>query len=54
MIQLSSKNDDSSLVMTSSLRIKNFTIDKFGDLSSDIDYHNRTDIFRDDISLIIN
>ena len=41
-------------VMTSSLRIKNFKIDKFGDFSSDIDYHCRTDIFRDAISLIFN
>ena len=41
-------------VMTSSLRIKNFKIDKFGDFSSDIDYHSRTNIFRDAISLIIN
>ena len=41
-------------VMTSSLRIKNFQNDKFGDFSSDIDYHSRTDIFRDAISLIIN
>ena len=41
-------------VMTSSLSIKNFKINKFGDFSSDIDYHNRTDIFRDAISLIIN
>ena len=40
--------------MTSSLRIKNFTIDKFGDFSSNIDYNGRTDIFRDAISLIIN
>ena len=41
-------------VMTSSLRIKNFQIDKFGYFSSDIDYHSRADIFRDAISLIIN
>ena len=41
-------------VMTSSLRIKNFKIDKFCDFSSDIDYHSRIDIFRDAISLIIN
>ena len=41
-------------VMTSSLRIKNFKIDKFGDFLSDIDYNSRTDIFRDAISLIIN
>ena len=41
-------------VMTSSLRIKNFKIDKFGDFSSEIGYHSRTDIFRDPISLIIH
>ena len=37
-MQLSSKNDDSSL-MTSSLRIKIFKIDKSGDFSRDIDYY---------------
>ena len=41
-------------VMTSSLRIKILIIDKFGDFSSDIDYHSRTDVFRVAISLIIN
>ena len=41
-------------VMTSSLLIKKFKIDKFGDFLSDIDYNSRTDIFRDAISLIIN
>ena len=41
-------------VMTSSFRIKNFKIDKFRDFSSDIDYHIRTEIFRDTISLVIN
>ena len=41
-------------VMTSSLRIKNFIIDKFGDFPCDIDYNSRTDVFRDVISLIIN
>ena len=40
--------------MTSSLRIKIFKINKFGDFSIDIDYNSRTDIFRDAISLIIN
>ena len=34
-------------VMTSSLRIKIFKIEKFGDFSCDIDYNCRTDIFRD-------
>ena len=41
-------------VMTSSLRIKNFKIDKFGDFVSDIDFNTKMDIFRDAISLIIN
>ena len=41
-------------VMTSSLLIKIFKIDKFGDFSCDIDYHSRTDVFRDVIHLIIN
>ena len=41
-------------IMTSSLQIKILKIDKFGDFPCDIDYNNRTDIFRDVISLIIN
>ena len=42
-------------VMTSSLSIKIFKINKFGDLSSDIDINiTKMDIFRDVISLIIN
>ena len=41
-------------VMTLSLLIKNVKIDKFGDFSSDIDFQSKIDIFRDDISLIIN
>ena len=41
-------------VMTSSLLIKNFKIDKFGDFSCDIDYNSRTDLFIDVISLIFN
>ena len=40
--------------MTSSLRFKNFKINNYGDFSSDIDFHSRTYIFRDAISLIIN
>ena len=40
--------------MTSSLLIKNLKFDKFGDFSSDIDFKTKMDIFRDDISLIIN
>ena len=54
MMQLSSKMMAHHFVITSSLRIKNFKIDKFGDFSSDIDYHSKTNIFRDVISLIIN
>ena len=38
MIQLSSKNDDSSLSYDASFRIKNFKFDKFGDFSSVIDF----------------
>ena len=43
-------------VMTSSLLIKilKTNLDKFGDFSSDIDFKTKMDIFRDDISLIIN
>ena len=40
--------------MTSSLLIKILKIDKFGVFSSDIDFKTKMDIFRDDISLIIN
>ena len=46
MIQLSSKYDDSSPVMTSSLRINNLQIDKFDDFSSDIDFNRKTDVFK--------
>ena len=38
----------------SSLRIKNFKIEKFGDFSSDIDFETKMEIFSDEISLIIN
>ena len=41
-------------VMTSSLHIKNFKIDKMGDFLSDIDFSTTMDIFIDAISLIIN
>ena len=54
MMQLSSKNDDSSLCHESSLLIKILKIDKFGDFSCDIDYNSSTDVFRDVISQIIN
>ena len=40
--------------MTSSLLIEILKIDKFGDFSSEIDFKTKIDIFRDDISLIIN
>ena len=49
MMQLSSKNDDSSLCYDVII-----THQKFCDFSSNIDYNSRTDIFRDAISLIIN
>ena len=54
MMQLSSKNDDSSLCYDVIITIKFLKIDKFGDFSCDIDYNCRTDIFRDVISLLIN
>ena len=41
-------------VMTSSLLIKILQIDKFGVFSSDIDFKTKMDIFRDDISCLIN
>ena len=41
-------------VMTSSLLIKIFKIDNFGDFSCNTDYNSSADVFRDDISLIIN
>ena len=54
MMQLSSKNDYLSFYCDVIIKHQNFKIDKFGDFSSDFDYHRRTDIFRDAISLIIN
>ena len=54
MMQLSSKNDDSSLCYDVIITHQNFKIDKFGDFSSDIDFNTKIDIFRDAISLIIN
>ena len=54
MMQLSSKNDDSSLCYDVIITHQNFKIDKFGDFSSFIDFKTKTNIFRDDISLIIN
>ena len=54
MMQLSSKNDDSSLCYDLIITHQNFEIEKFGDLSCDIDYNCMTDLFRDVISLLIN
>ena len=54
MMRLSSKNDDSSLCYDVIITHQNFKIDKFGDFSSDFDFKTKMDIFRDDISLIIN
>ena len=41
-------------VLTSSLHIKIFKIDKFSDFTSDIDYNSKTGVFKDVIPLIIN
>ena len=54
MVPLSSGNDDSSLCYDVIITHQNLKIDKFGDLSCDIDFSSRTDVFRDAISLIIN
>ena len=54
MMRLSSKMMTHHFAMTSSLRIKILKIDKFGVFSSAIDFKTKMDIFRDDISLIIN
>ena len=54
MMQLSSKNDDSSLCYDAIIIIKILKIDKFGVFSSDIDFKTKMDLFRDDISRLIN
>ena len=54
MIQLTSKYDDSSLCYDVITTHQNLKIDNFGVFSSDIDFKSKMDIFRDDISLIIN
>ena len=54
MMQLSSKNDDSSLCYDVIITHQIIKIDKFGHFSSDIDFKTKMDIFRYDISLIIN
>ena len=54
MMQLSSKNDDSSLCYDVIIMHQILKIDKFGDFSRVIDHNSRTDVFRDVVSLIIN
>ena len=54
MMQLSSKNDDSSLCYDVIITHTFLKIDKFGDFSCDFNYNRRTDVFRDVIYLIIN
>ena len=54
MIQLSSKNDESSLCYDVIITHQNLKIDKFGHFSSDIEFKTMMDIFRDDISRLIN
>ena len=51
MIQLSSKDDDSSL--SYDVIVKHQKNYKFDDFSSDIDYNSKTDISRD-VSFLIN
>ena len=54
MMQLSSKNDDSSLCYDVIITHQIFKNSQFGDFSSEIDFNTKMDIFRDVISLIIN
>ena len=54
MMQLSSKNNDSSLCYDVIIAHQILKIDKFGDFSSDIDFKTKMDIFRYDISRLIN
>ena len=54
MIQLSFKNDDTSLCYDVFITHQILKIKKFGDFSCDIDYNSRTDVFRDVIYLMIN
>ena len=51
MMQLSS--NDSSLCYDVIITHQILKFEKFGDFSCDIDYNSRTDIFSDDISLIV-
>ena len=54
MMQLSSKNDGSSLCYDVIITHQNFNFDKFGDFPCHIDYNSGTDVFRDVIFLTIN
>ena len=54
MMQLSPKNDDSSLCYDVIITHQILKIDKFGDFSSDIDFKTKMDTFRYDISRLIN
>ena len=54
MIQLSSKNNCSSLCYDVIITHQILKIHKFGDFSWDINCSNRTDVFRDVIPFIIN
>ena len=51
MMQLSLKNDHSSLCYNVIITHQNFKIEKYGDFSCDIDYNSRTDVFRDTSAL---
>ena len=54
MMQLSLKNNDSSLCYDVMITHQILKIDNFGDFSCDIDYNRRAGVFRYVISLIIN
>ena len=54
MMQLSSKNDDSSLCYDVIVKHQKYKIGKFGDFSFDFHYNSRTAEFLDVFSLIIN
>ena len=54
MMQLSSKNDDASLCCDVIITHQNFKNGQIWCFSSDIDFKTKMDIFRDDISRLIN
>ena len=54
MMQLTPKNDDSSLCYDVIITHQILKIDKFGDFSSDIDFKTKMGTFRYDISRLIN